>query len=381
MFSLLSFEVFGKEIPDEIKSEITPAGLPDLYKLSKKHDIAHLISDALAKSGNCFEYDQYYQQFQSQQLSAFYRHEMQKYEFDRIRELFEENEIEFVPLKGSVIMDYYPEPWMRTRCDIDILVKKENIEKASSLLTSKLHYSGGKVSTHDVTFFSSNKVCLELHFDLNESDFKVFEQLSTPWDNTHVKESKRYEYELNEDYFIYYHIVHMAKHFAIGGCGIKPLIDLYLFEKILGYDKNAVYKLCKSCGLDKFYEKMLELQEVWFDGAAHNEMTLNLQKFILTGGVYGNYANRIAVKQTKAGGKVGFILSRIFLPLSELRRVCGNPNITVLQYPIYTIKRCLGLLKKEKRNKVVNELNTSEAVADGESKTVESMLESIGLLK
>ena len=34
-------------------------------------------------------------------------------------------QIPFLPLKGSVIRQYYPEPWMRTSCDIDILVDFE----------------------------------------------------------------------------------------------------------------------------------------------------------------------------------------------------------------------------------------------------------------
>ncbi|MBO4954226.1 MAG: nucleotidyltransferase family protein, partial [Clostridia bacterium] len=36
--------------------------------------------------------------------------------------------IDFMPLKGAVIRQYYPEPWMRTSCDIDIHVKKDRLE-------------------------------------------------------------------------------------------------------------------------------------------------------------------------------------------------------------------------------------------------------------
>ena len=43
----------------------------------------------------------------------------------------EKAQIPFVPLKGSVIRKYYPEAWMRTSSDIDVLVHKEDVEKTT----------------------------------------------------------------------------------------------------------------------------------------------------------------------------------------------------------------------------------------------------------
>ena len=50
-FALLRFEINGDELCDEVKDLITLEMLPALFKLSKRHDLAHLIGDALDKNG------------------------------------------------------------------------------------------------------------------------------------------------------------------------------------------------------------------------------------------------------------------------------------------------------------------------------------------
>ena len=49
-FALIRFEINGTDIDNDIKNSITPEVLPALFHLSKKHDLAHLIGDALDKN-------------------------------------------------------------------------------------------------------------------------------------------------------------------------------------------------------------------------------------------------------------------------------------------------------------------------------------------
>ena len=84
-----------------------------LYKLSKAHDLAHLVGDALIKNdliGN----DEIKEKYQKQVMIAIYRYEKINYELNRLRSALNEARIPFIPLKGSVLRQYYPEPWMRT---------------------------------------------------------------------------------------------------------------------------------------------------------------------------------------------------------------------------------------------------------------------------
>ena len=84
-----------------------------LYKLSKAHDLAHLVGDALIKNdliGN----DEIKAKYQKQVMIAIYRYEKINYELNHLRSALNEAQIPFIPLKGSVLRQYYPEPWMRT---------------------------------------------------------------------------------------------------------------------------------------------------------------------------------------------------------------------------------------------------------------------------
>lgn len=58
-----------------------------------------------------------------------YCYKRMNYEYEQVCDALEKAEIPFIPLKGVVIREYYPEPWMRTSCDIDILVREKNLKK------------------------------------------------------------------------------------------------------------------------------------------------------------------------------------------------------------------------------------------------------------
>ena len=112
MTDLIASEVCGKEI-DKSQQTLTDEELAKLYKLSKSHDLAHLVGDALIKNdliGN----DEIKAKYQKQVMIAIYRYEKINYELNRLRSALNEAQIPFIPLKGSVLRQYYPEPWMRT---------------------------------------------------------------------------------------------------------------------------------------------------------------------------------------------------------------------------------------------------------------------------
>ena len=113
-FALIRFEIKGDELCDEIKNLITPDILPALFKISKRHDLAHLIGDALDRNGLLPDGSEARKRFLQERNMAVYRYEQQQYELEQICAVLEDAKIPFIPLKGSVIRQYYPEPWMRT---------------------------------------------------------------------------------------------------------------------------------------------------------------------------------------------------------------------------------------------------------------------------
>ena len=75
-----------------------------------------------------------------------------------------------MPLKGVVIRELYPEPWMRTSCDTDILVHRKDLKKAENVLINELEFVKQDESVYDVTLRSINGVTVELHYDLIEEN-------------------------------------------------------------------------------------------------------------------------------------------------------------------------------------------------------------------
>ena len=166
MMNLIGSEICGNAVcADEIKA-LSDDELKALYKLSKSHDLAHLVGNALIKNNLLDEENpngdenhdgdktqgggennsgvirsEVKQKFEKQILTAIYRYENINSELETLKTAFEEEKIPFIPLKGSVIRQYYPEPWLRTSCDIDILVHEEDIERAIAVLTDKNGYT------------------------------------------------------------------------------------------------------------------------------------------------------------------------------------------------------------------------------------------------
>ena len=105
---------------------VNPEMLPVLLDLADAHDLSHLLGQALSDLGLLGE-DETSQKFRSRALQAVYRYGKQKREFERICAVLEEEKIPYIPMKGAVIRKRYPEGWMRSSCDIDVFVKKNDV--------------------------------------------------------------------------------------------------------------------------------------------------------------------------------------------------------------------------------------------------------------
>ena len=67
MFSLIRHVVCGTELTEEDKANLTPELLPQLYALSKSHDMAHIVAQGLSELGLLAE-DAVSLKFQKQQM-------------------------------------------------------------------------------------------------------------------------------------------------------------------------------------------------------------------------------------------------------------------------------------------------------------------------
>ena len=390
MFNCIKYEICGQK-EKIILPEISARFLAAMYQLSKAHDVAHLVGDALNKSG-VFEnlpadldeneraaISKVKEKFDEQIFTAVYRYENINYELERLKETLEEAEIPFIPLKGSVIRKYYPEPWMRTSCDIDVLVKEKDADKASKVLAERLQYKINEKGQHDVSLFSPSNIHVELHFKLMDIEFKQVSALSDVWSGREVEPVSEYEYTMSNELFLLYHIYHMAKHFVHGGCGVKPFIDLWIIKNKIGFDGGKAQKMLQESGLLAFYERSIDLMSVWFEGKEHSEITHEMENYILQGGVYGTLEQQLAMSQNKKGGKFRHLLSKIFLSYEQMKVYYPSVKKCPILFPFYQVRRWCRILFCGGRKAAMNEIKVNKNITKEEQERAKKLLEDLNL--
>lgn len=378
LFALLRSAIRGTKLTESERNSYSADVLQELLKISAKHDVVHLLVLGLKQNELIpKEHDD----IEKYILKAVYRYERIRYEYDNLCSALEKAHIPFLPLKGSVIRKYYPEAWMRTSCDIDVLVHREDLENAISYLVSNQNYIEKERATHDVSLFTQTRIHVELHFDLVEEGRaqNAIDVLHSVWDNVTLHENSNYWYEMTDAYFYFYHIAHMAKHFENGGCGIRPFIDLWILDHMKDIDLSARDVLLSQGGLLKFSRAARILSEVWFGDKEPDKLSLQMQEFLLHGGVYGSTDNRVALQQKKKGGRMGYVLSRMFIPYAKLKRYYPILEKHRWLMPLMQIRRWFMLLKPDVANMAKREMAINGNLAKTKTDEMNALLDDIGL--
>ena len=347
IMQLIGSEVFGSKLslPDE--SCFTDKLLIEMLLLSRNHNVAQLVASALLKSG-IIENSPQKGLYLNEIYSAVYSQEKMSETYREICAVLEDEEIAYIPLKGAVVRGLYPEPWMRVSGDIDILVKEKDKQSAINAILKCGGYKLKKESIYDVSFVSPNGTLLELHYRLF-SDKKRSDKIKNVWASASRDGVSEYRYKLSDDIFCYYHLLHMAKHFENGGCGIRAFVDLRLIEQSYSFDCDEVKKLLKKSGLSVFSRYVRRLCAVWFEGQEHNEKTVQMEKYILDGGVFGTEKTKIISRQQRMGGKRQYFLSKIFVPYSLLKYLYPALEKYPFLFPFYQVHRWFSFLFGKRR--------------------------------
>ena len=365
LFELLRFEMNGELFRDE-KIVVEPDVLPLLFNFSKKHDLAHLIGDALDKNGFLPENSEAKKRFLNERNLAVMRYEQKRYEFTQICTVLENAKIPFMPLKGAVIQDLYPEAWMRTSCDIDVLVKKQELNRAISLLTDNLGYNCKSIGQHDAQIFSPTGVHIELHFSLQEAETEktAGKYLDSVWERVSPTD---YFTKVMPDEFLYTYIIsHMIKHVKFGGCGIRAIMDIHLLSKSIDLEKTR--GPLKRCGFLPFAEAVENLASAWFGDGQKSELSTRLEEYILTGGVYGSFDNKISARQSRQKTKLGYFLRRLFIPFGELKQKYQILHKCAILYPFCLVARWFSaIFNKETKARISKEVKKSNEVANSDN--------------
>ncbi len=381
LFALLRSAILGNPLTAAEKAQFSHEMLPDLMKLAKKHDLLHLVGVGIQKNSLIEENSESAKKLQQTHLAAVFRYEKLNYELKRLSDALEQAQIPFIPLKGSVLRQYYPEPWMRTSCDIDVLVHREDLDSAIDALVQNLQYTKKGSGSHDVSLFSPSGVHIELHFDLAEEGYadQAVPMLRDVWDNVTLTQNCKYRLEMTDAFFYFYHIIHMVQHMETGGCGIRPFVDLWILDHLDSADHPGRDELLSRGKLLAFVRVSRKLSRVWLCGDTMDDLTMQMQSFILHGGVYGSSHNRVAILQKRRGGRLGYLFSRVFAPYDKLKRYYPILEKYRFLMPLMQVRRWFMLARPEVAGMAKSEITANSSMDQTKAEEMRRFLDSIGL--
>lgn len=266
---------------------------------SNAHSITGLLYPALKKYDNSkLDADVLNSLKKSTFISAVQQSKHIK-ETAKILELFNKNNIPVIVLKGLVIRNYYPMPDLRTMCDSDVIIHKEDLEKVRTLLLNE-GFREEEDAGHHIAFFKFG-FNLEVHWTLANETFRKGQECF----QEHIwKDARKIQVDgvdtlalSLEDQALHF-CAHMASHMAISGFGVRQLADLVLLVEHEGknINWNSFIEKTKKSGLYKFsigmfkvcnYLFNMEIPEELKDNSNDEEVIKLVVNDIFTGGVYG----------------------------------------------------------------------------------------------
>lgn len=368
----------GQALSADMVAQVTPEVLPKVLQIAAKQDQLHMVAYAMKKHG-LLGTDEASAGLASNLRFTLYRHEMLMHEQNAIFQALEEAGVDYVPLKGAVIRDLYPEAWMRTSSDVDILVREEALSQAKDALVSKLGYRVTKNNFHDVALVSPQGLLLELHFKITENEEKMDRMLEKVWEYVSRTEAESHRMEMTKEYLIFHSYAHMLYHFINGGCGIRYVIDIWILEQKLDFDAAKLEKLLEACEMSAFASYARKLARVWFEGEAHDHETSLMEMYIIEAGLFGNVESKVKARKVKAEGKGEYLLQRVFIPYKEF---CSSYPILSkypVLYPYYTVKRWFKIFDRRKAEQAILEIQLNQEMKQESVQKLRELFEKLNL--
>ncbi|WP_044974988.1 nucleotidyltransferase family protein [Ruminococcus sp. HUN007] len=292
--------------------------LKGLFYVCQKHSLTACVAYALESAGIKDE------NFSQAKEKAIRKNILMDTERKKILDRLEKEKIWYMPLKGSLLKDWYPRLGMRQMSDNDILCdgsKRARIKEIMEDLGFKCeHYGKGNDDA-----YHKEPVCnFEMHNELfhTANAGNLHEYYGDVKDRLIKDENNDYGYHFRTEDFYIYITAHEYKHFAAGGTGVRSLVDTYVFLKKFSdsMDWDYIAEELKKLGIEEYEKNNRELALKFLETDDLTEEETKLLDYHIFSGSYGTVANNIGNLMTKSGGsKAKYIFSRIFIPMEFIQ--------------------------------------------------------------
>ncbi|WP_028519886.1 nucleotidyltransferase domain-containing protein [Ruminococcus flavefaciens] len=330
---------------DRIKS----MDLDKLYELAKKHTVRGAVCIALERAG--IKHERFHDAYKKAVRKNIYL------DMERAKLLseFEKQEIWYMPLKGSVLKDIYPENGMREMADNDVLYDQEYQEKVRDIMTAQgysvEHFGKGN---HDV-YHKPPVLNFELHISLfgEQHAEPLFRYYSDVRKLMKKDEGNSFGYHFSDEDFYVYITAHEWKHYSGGGTGIRSLLDSYVYITWKGesVDWKYIEKQLRQLEIADFEQERRQLAIKVFSSAETPELTESEQAMLmnyLTAGTYGTVEKRVRNKLAKQS-KPSYILHNMFPSVKYMRESVEFVDKIPALYPVGIVYRWGRIVTKRRK--------------------------------
>ncbi len=298
----------------------------ELFKMCQYHSMTAIVCTALESAGISNK------KFTEAKLKAIRKNILLDSERKKICGTLEQYGIWYMPLKGTVLKELYPQTDVRQMSDNDILFDK-TYRKTVLKIMKNLGYSAkyyGK-GNHDV-YIKPPIYNYEMHTELfhisyNEKWTEYYSQIK----NKLIQDSNtEYGYHFTDEDFYVYITAHEYKHYNISGTGLRSLLDRYIFlmhkEKILNW--QYIQNECKKLGIAQFEKQNRNLCKKVLSEPELPRLSpeeKELLEYHFSCGTYGTIENEITKRMEKFNYKTvsktrfKYIFSRVFPSLEFYR--------------------------------------------------------------
>ena len=302
--------------------------------------------------------------------------ERQRQILEQLLQLFAENKIRIMPLKGMLLREIYPIPEMRWMGDADILIDAAQYSTIKNLLQSKGFSQAGRTD-HEIAWHHPY-LRLELHTLLvPERNPILFHYFGDGWQRAHqVKDNV---YAMTPEDTLVFLVAHAAKHYAAGGIGIRQFVDIWLYTQThVALDQAYMQQELAKIHLEKFYACTLGMLRAWFSGGEWDECVREMTEFIFSSGCYGTRVNHALAQGAKQQSRVRRFWNAVFPGYGEMKLrypVLGRWPVLL---PFTWLVRGMSLILFH-RNRIHRKSQDLQLAADSRTKELQKHFDMLGL--
>ncbi len=291
----------------------------ELLSFAKGHMLLPLLRDGLQKAGCLSEIPQ---QASNALEKAYMQAVYQDAQMENIRQKLEvrlkEEKIPYVFLKGATLKYDYPEPALRTMCDMDVLVHTEDYPAIERIARDMMATAGHTDGNHRNYRFPGG-VEVEFHPNLIHQDTPVGTDINPGWQYTaQTSDGIR----MTEEGIYLNTLCHLANHFVSGGVGVRFVLDVWVNRHLRNrpIDREKVEGELRRFGLLDFAKNIEDLAEYWFGTGDGTVLLEELGEYILTSGSHGRTDRAVLnnVSLSKGGNRTSALWGKVFHSRAEM---------------------------------------------------------------